>query len=241
MADVTALEPDPRAREHCVLGLDVGGLDDALAVADVLAPWCGWMKVGMELAAEAGPIAYQVLMERGSDVFADTKFHDIPNTVHRASRVIGRHGVRMMNVHAAGGVEMVRAGLEGFREGRAEVGLDEGVFIAVTVLTSDPDASALESRLDVAAEAGCDGVVCAAAEAPAARARGLAPLVPGVRFADGDHHDQVRVTTPEGALDAGAQWLVLARILTAAPDPVAAAAAVHQAFRTHGRPPSHPL
>jgi len=240
MADLSETNPDPQVRAHCVLGLDVGGLDDALAVAQLLSPWCGWMKVGMELAAEAGPTAYRVFIEQGSDVFADTKFHDIPNTVYRASRVIGRHGVGMMNVHAAGGVEMVRAGLEGFREGRADRGLDAGVFIAVTVLTSEPDASAVEARLDIAAEAGCDGVVCAAAEAPLARARGLAPLVPGIRFADGETNDQARVTTPGDAMAAGAEWLVLARILTAAPDPQAAAAAVHAEVASRLGSAAHP-
>lgn len=228
MSTATDLQPDARAREHCVLGLDVGGLDDALVVARPLRDWCAWAKVGMELAAEAGPRAYLELADLGLRVFADTKFHDIPNTVHRASRAIGRHGVAMMNVHAAGGVEMVRAGLEGYREGRAERGLDPGVFLAVTVLTSEADASAVPARMDVAAEAGCDGVVCAATEAGAARARGLRPLVPGVRLPGGDLHDQRRPTTPEDALAAGAEWLVLGRVLTAAPDPIAAAAEVHR-------------
>jgi orotidine-5'-phosphate decarboxylase len=219
---------DPAIRARCVLGLDVGGLDDARRVAKQLGPWCAWMKVGMELAAEAGPSAYLALMDEGSLVFADTKFHDIPNTVQRASRAIGRHGVAMMNVHAAGGVEMVRAGLEGFREGRADVGLDEGVFIAVTVLTSEANAAAVPERMDIAAEAGCDGVVCAAAEAPLARERGLRPLVPGVRLPGGDTHDQKRPTTPADAIRAGAEWLVLARALTAASDPEAAAAEAHR-------------
>ncbi len=134
------------ARDHLALALDVGDLDTALAVAQRVQPWFGVAKVGFELYAEAGPVAFQALRDKGFLVFADLKLHDIPTTVGRAARVLGRHGVDFLNFHAAGGEAMLRAGVEGLAEGAREAGHARPVALAVTVLTSDPNVDAMDTR-----------------------------------------------------------------------------------------------
>jgi orotidine-5'-phosphate decarboxylase len=197
--------------DRLVLALDVGGLDEALTLARVLAPWFSTVKVGFELYAEAGPTAFDALHDEGFRIFADLKLHDIPNTVARAARVHGRRGVEFLNFHAAGGVDMLRAGVDGFHEGARDAGFAEPVALGVTVLTSDPDPTAFTSRLQSCVDAGCDGVVCAAREAGVARDAGLRSMVPGVRRAGDDANDQARVATPGEAIAGGATWLVIGR------------------------------
>ena len=214
------------ARDHLALALDVGGLAEAEALARRVAPWFGVAKVGFELYAEAGPAAFDRLHELGFAVFADLKLHDIPNTVGRAARVLGRRGVEFLNFHASGGVEMLRAGVDGLAAGAAEAGHAAPVALAVTVLTSDADASAFPARLEAAGAAGCDGVVCAAAEVVRARGAGLRTMVPGIRPTGADVGDQVRIATPGHAIADGADWLVIGRPVSAAADPEAAAAAI---------------
>jgi orotidine-5'-phosphate decarboxylase len=222
-------------RARLVLALDVGDLGRALAVARDLAPWFATAKVGYELYAEAGPEAFDALHEVGLKVFADLKLHDIPTTVGRAAYALGRRGVDYCNFHAAGGVAMLRAGVEGLRNGAREAGLPVPIALAVTVLTSDPDVSAFAQRLEWASEAGCDGVVCSAHEIAAARAGRLRTMVPGIRLAGGDAHDQVRTATPREAIAWGADWLVVGRSVTAAADPEVVAAAIAQSV-TDARP-----
>jgi orotidine-5'-phosphate decarboxylase len=221
------MTPDTAARDHLALALDVGGLDECEALARKLSIWFSTVKVGFELYAEAGPEAFARLRDQGFRVFADLKLHDIPNTVGRAARVLGRHGVDFLNFHAAGGETMLRAGVEGLRDGARDAGRATPIALAVTVLTSDSDASAFDARLDAARASGCDGVVCSGHEIERARAVALRTMVPGVRFAGGEVQDQARVATPASAIAAGADWLVVGRAVTAAPDPVVAAAAMH--------------
>jgi orotidine-5'-phosphate decarboxylase len=206
--------------------LDVAGLPEALALARRLTPWFATAKVGYELYAEAGPAAFDALHDLGLRVFADLKFHDIPNTVGRGSRALGRHGVEFLNFHAAGGVDMLRAGVEGLKEGARDGGHAQPIALGVTVLTSEPDTSAFAERLAWAADSGCDGVVCSAFEIGDARALGLRTMVPGLRLTGSEMHDQVRVATPGEAAGRGGDWLVIGRTVTGAPDPVAAAARV---------------
>src|SRR3954467_1352822 len=215
---------DPR--DHLPLPLAAGGLDTALAVAQRVQPWFAVAKVGFELYAEAGPAAFQALQDKGFRVFADLKLHDIPNTVGRAARVLGRHGVDFLNFHAAGGEAMLRAGVEGLVEGARDAGHARPVALAVTVLTSDPNVDAMDARLDVARDAGCDGVVCAGSDLQRARARALRTMVPGIRLAGDDANDQARVDTPGDAIARGADWLVIGRSVTGADDPERAAAEV---------------
>jgi orotidine-5'-phosphate decarboxylase len=227
------------ARDRLVLPLDVGDLDAAEAMMQRVGEWFGVAKVGMELYAEAGPAALGRFRDLGYRVFADLKLHDIPNTVHRAARVHGRHGVDFLNFHAAGGVEMLAAGVAGLREGAADAGVDPPVALAVTVLTSDPDASAFGTRLRAAVDGGCDGVVCSALEVVQAHAAGMTTMVPGIRPTGASTDDQARVATPATAIADGASWLVIGRPVTAAPDPAAAAAAIHaEVSAALGEPPA---
>jgi orotidine-5'-phosphate decarboxylase len=170
-------------------------------------------------------------------VFLDLKLHDIPTTVEKAARQVGRLGVGFVTLHAAGGVEMLRAGVEGLAAGAADAGSEPPIALGVTVLTSEPDASAFPARLDAARAGGCGGVVCSVRELPAVlRLRGTPPgprarshllaVVPGIRLPGGAIHDQARVGTPAEAIAAGADLLVVGRAVTGAPDPEAAAAAL---------------
>jgi orotidine-5'-phosphate decarboxylase len=174
---------------------------------------------------------FEQLHDQGFRVFADLKLHDIPTTVRRGAAALGRRGVEFLNFHASGGLGMLRAGVEGLREGARGAGRPEPRALAVTVLTSDADASAFDARLDVAIAAGCDGVVCSAHEV--ARVKASAPsfgtMVPGIRMPDASHDDQARVATPGEAIALGADWLVIGRTVTAADDPEAAAEAVVRA------------
>jgi len=215
-------------RGRLALALDLPDVDRAEQLAKELAPWFGVAKVGLELYSAAGPEAITRMHALDLDVFADLKLHDIPTTVGRAARVIGRLGVRFLNFHAAGGADMLRAGVDGLVAGAAEVGAASPTAIAVTVLTSDPDASAFETRLAAAIDGGCGGVVCSMHEVErvhAARAD-LVTIVPGVRFGEGSRHDQARVGTPRAAIGAGADVLVVGRAVTGADHPRDAAARV---------------
>src|SRR5436309_11267314 len=142
------------ARNRLAVALDVPDLDSAEQLAKEIAPWFGVAKVGLELYSAAGPEAIARFRALDFAVFADLKLHDIPTTVGRAARVLGRLGVAYLNFHAAGGVEMLRAGVEGVREGARDAQRAAPVPIAVTVLTSDPDASAFDARLAAAFESG---------------------------------------------------------------------------------------
>lgn len=219
-------------RSKLALAIDVSDLDYAEQLAKEVAPWFGVAKVGLELYSAAGPEAIVRMRALDLDVFADIKLHDIPTTVGRAARVLGRHGVRYLNFHAAGGVEMLRAGVEGLAEGALDGGHAPPIPIAVTVLTSDPDTSAFDARLAAAIESGCGGVVCSVQEIE--RVHALRPdfvtIVPGVRFADGAQHDQARVGTPEGVARAGGDVLVIGRAVTQADDRRAAAQRVTEAI-----------
>jgi orotidine-5'-phosphate decarboxylase len=139
--------------------------------------------------------------------------------------VLGRLGVAYLNLHAAGGEAMLRAGVDGMTEGAAEAGNEPPVPIAVTVLTSDPDPSAFDTRLATAIAAGCGGVVCSVEEIARVRkaAPGFVTIVPGVRLAGSDVDDQARVGTPGAVAAAGADLLVIGRTVTAAANPQAAA------------------
>ena len=216
---------DPRDR--LALALDVDALPEALRLARELRPFFGVAKVGLELWSAAGAEAVVAAGGLGYRVFLDVKLHDIPATVGRAARVLGALGASYLTLHAAGGTAMLRAGVEGLAEGAAGAGIDPPVALAVTVLTSDADAPAslVRDRVRTAVEAGCGGLVCAASDVAEAKAQapGLVAVVPGIRPAGAPTHDQARAATPQAALEAGADLLVVGRAVTAAPDRVGAA------------------
>jgi orotidine-5'-phosphate decarboxylase len=223
-------------RDRLAMALDVDDLVAAARLVRELKDWFGVAKVGLELFTAAGPDAVFAVLEQGCRVFLDVKLHDIPTTVGRAARVIGAFGASFLTLHAAGGVEMLRAGVEVLSEGAARAGLHAPVALGVTILTSDHDAhgDVLRQRVERVLEAGCGGVVCAAGDV--AQVRTIAPhlltVVPGIRMAGEPQHDQVRVATPDEALRAGADILVIGRAVTAAADHVAAAAALVASLST---------
>ena len=220
--------PDVRAR--LALALDTDDAVEAIRLARELSPWFGVAKVGLELFTAAGPDVVARLVDSGFDVFVDLKMFDIPTTVERAARVVGSLGATYLTLHARDDAPMLRAGADGFKDGAERAGLPEPVPLAVTVLTSDGGAPAhiLPRRVALAAETGCGGIVCAASDLTEARqiAPRLVRVVPGIRVAGGDAHDQARAATPRAALDAGADLLVIGRTVTTAADRAAAAAAL---------------
>lgn len=230
----TSTEPSDRAapdiRAQLAVALDVDDSVAALRLAREVMPWVGVAKVGLELFSAAGPEIVGALQDLGLEVLCDLKMHDIPTTVGRAARVVGTLGARYLTVHTQGGVAMLSAAVEGFRDGADAAGLPAPTLLGVTVLTSERDAppSLLEARVQVALEAGCPGIVCAAVDLAVAKALGpeLFALVPGIRPDGADVNDQGRPATPEAAISAGADLLVLGRAVTHADDPAAAAAAV---------------
>jgi orotidine-5'-phosphate decarboxylase len=214
-----------------IVALDYDTQEAALALADRLQPGLCRLKVGKELFTRFGPALVDQLQQRGFDVFLDLKYHDIPNTVASAVRAAADLGVWMVNVHAGGGRRMLEAAREAL-EGYA----DPPLLIAVTVLTSlsaqdlaelgyvHSAAERVSMLAALAAGSGMDGVVCSAEEAGSLRAeRGpeFALVTPGIRLAGDSSDDQRRVVTPQAAVAAGSDYLVIGRSITQAADPVA--------------------
>jgi orotidine-5'-phosphate decarboxylase len=233
---MTAIETTPpEVRSRLALALDVDDLVEATRMAKELLPWFGVAKVGLELYSAAGTDAVVTMTELGYKVFLDLKLHDIPTTVRKAARVLGAVGASYLTLHAFGGVSMLRGGVEGLRDGAAAAGLDTPVALAVTILTSDASAPPhiLGNRVRAALEGGCGGVVCAAGDVKEAKqlAPRLLAVVPGIRPAGADADDQARTSTPQAALDAGADLLVIGRAVTGADDRAAAAAKLVEGLR----------
>ncbi len=210
---------DP-TRLRLALVLDSDDLEAAAAVAKRAQQWFGVAKVGLELWSAAGIDAVTRLQDLGFAVFLDVKLHDIPNQVRRASRVLGRLGLGYLNAHASGGPAMMSAFVEGARAGAADANVAPPKLLGVTVLTSDADTSTFPARLATAAAAGCDGVVCSGHEIAEVKSAypTLITMVPGVRLAETDRDDQVRVVTPADAIRAGGDVLVIGRTVTHADD-----------------------
>ena len=225
-------ERDRAPRDCLALALDVDDLVAATRLARSLADHFRVAKVGMELYTAAGPESIGAMIDLGYEVFCDLKLHDIPTTVRRAAKVIGELGVSWLTVHAAGGREMLAAGVEGLAEGSA----GRARVLGVTVLTSDAQSESTQDlileRIRLAAGAGCGGVVCAAPDLVATRSINpeLVRVVPGIRLAGGSQDDQRRVASPAQARADGADLLVVGRAVTAAPDPVAAAERIHRSL-----------
>ncbi len=196
-----------------------------------------FVKIGMELFYAEGPGIITSLKERGHKVFLDLKLHDIPNTVKKSMQVLGAYGVDMVNVHAGGGIAMMKAAREGLMLGAARYA-EKPKLIAVTQLTSTDEAVMHNELLidmplkDVvkqyalnAREAGLDGVVCSAHEAAEIHmtcGMDFLTVTPGIRLAGDSKGDQKRVMTPADARDQGADYIVVGRSITAASNPIEA-------------------
>ena len=217
-----------------IIACDFPTRERTLAFLDRFGDERPYVKIGMELFYAEGPDIVREIKARGHNIFLDLKLCDIPNTVKRAMAVLRGTGADMINLHAFGTAEMMTAALEGLTgpDGKRPL------LIAVTQLTSTSEermqrelligASMNETIVQYARntkEAGLDGVVCSPLEAGMvheACGRDFLTVTPGVRFADGDVADQVRVTTPARAREIGSDFIVVGRPITAAPDPVAA-------------------
>jgi orotidine-5'-phosphate decarboxylase len=231
----------PEARTRLAIALDLDARDRILSAARLLAPEAGYLKLGLEAFVAEGPALVREVVALGARVFLDLKLHDIPNTAARAAAAAARTGAAMLNCHAGGGREMMRAFGDGAREAAEKAGLPRPTLIAVTVLTS-LDAHVLSKiglagtpreaavRLAVLArESGLDGAVCSPEEIEPIRAAcgpGFLLVVPGVRPAGAASGDQKRVAAPGDAIRAGADLLVVGRPILAAGDSVAAARAI---------------
>ena len=225
-------------RNPNIVALDVPSADAALELAAQLAPACGGFKIGSELFTTAGPDIVKKIRERGSLVFLDLKFHDIPNTVAKAVAAATRLDVQMLTVHAGGGTDMLKAAEKAAEETAYQLGRTPPLVLGVTVLTSLDGAALREVGLDVnveyqvrrlasvATRAGLRGLVCSPLEIGALRKTIPAQVqlvVPGIRTGAEKADDQKRTMTPREAIAAGANWLVIGRPIYAAENPRAAA------------------
>ena len=217
-----------------IIACDFASREATLKFLDQFTGKKPFIKIGMELYYAEGPQIVRDLKERGHKIFLDLKLHDIPNTVKKSMAVLSRLDVDMTNLHAGGTKAMMEAALEGLTRPDGT----RPILIAVTQLTStSPEAMKNDLLIDApmaevvmhyahnAKEAGLDGVVCSPLEAEAVHDRcgkDFVTVTPGVRFADGDKGDQVRVMTPEQAKKIGSDYIVVGRPITAAEDPVAA-------------------
>lgn len=219
-----------------IIACDFGSAGQALEFLDKFAAEerKPFVKIGMELYYAAGNEIVRELKRRGHKIFLDLKLHDIPNTVNKAMAVLSHLDVDMCNLHAAGTIDMMKAALEGLTRPDGT----RPLLIAVTQLTStSEERMRRELLIDAgindtivhyarnAREAGLDGVVCSPLEAGMVKeacGSGFVTVTPGVRFADGEVGDQVRVTTPARAKEIGTDYIVVGRPITQAADPVAA-------------------
>jgi orotidine-5'-phosphate decarboxylase len=220
------------------VALDAPDLETAAWWAALVTPHVSTVKVGLELYLRYGPeVVASIRGASGVKIFLDLKLHDIPATVTGAARAVARLRPELLTVHAAGGPEVIRAAVEG-----APV----TTIAAVTVLTSlnqatlerigmlGPMSDAVRRLAVLAVEAGARGLVCSPQEVAAVRAEvgpDITLITPGVRPVGSSVHDQARTATPEEALRAGANLLVIGRPITGAPDPGAAAAAIAAPLR----------
>ena len=217
-----------------IIACDFSSAEECFRFLDRFSEEKPFVKIGMELYYAEGPAVVREIKRRGHKIFLDLKLHDIPNTVRKAMGVLSNLDADIVNLHAAGGSNMMKAAIEGLTR-------DDGsrpLLIAVTQLTST-DQHLMETELliekpleDVviayaqnAAGSGLDGVVCSPLEAGRvheACGANFLTVTPGVRFAEGDTGDQKRVTTPRKARELGADYIVVGRPITQADDPVAA-------------------
>ena len=217
-----------------IIACDFNSAEETFDLADKFNGKKPFVKIGMELFYAEGPEIVREIKKRGHKIFLDLKLHDIPNTVMKAMKVLSGLDVDMVNVHAAGTIAMMEAAIKGLTR-------EDGtrpLLIAVTQLTST-DEERMQKELYInksleetvmhyaknAADAGLDGVVCSPLEAGKVHGvcgNGFVTVTPGIRFADGEAGDQVRITTPAKAKEIGSDYIVVGRPITQADDPVAA-------------------
>jgi orotidine-5'-phosphate decarboxylase len=235
-SNAMALQPIDKAQ--LIVALDVDNAAGARAILAQLKEHVGAFKIGLQLLTAAGPSFVREIAESGVKVFLDVKFHDIPNTVARASIEAARLGVWMFNIHSSGGSEMMRRTVAEVTEACQKEGRTRPKMIGVTVLTSMNDSAlrevGVENEVDsqvlrlsrLSAECGLDGVVASPREVRAIRENipgpGFLIVTPGIRPDFATNDDQKRVMTPGEAVSAGADYLVIGRPITQAVDMIGA-------------------
>ena len=229
-----------RARERLIVAVDVDDGHLALRLVRSLAAEVRYFKVGLELGLAAGPRILEHIYGEGGRVFLDWKLHDIPSMVAAAARIAAGHGVGMLSVHCAGGLKMMQVAKQAAAERAQSLGIPRPLVLGLTLLTSideyplrrelglGDDVPARVTRLArLAQQAGLDGCVASPREVEAVRQAcggDFTVVTPGIRPDWSAHRDdQRRVLTPAAALAAGADYLVVGRPITQAPDPLAAA------------------
>jgi orotidine-5'-phosphate decarboxylase len=225
-------------RNPIIAALDVPTAEQALKLAEQIAPAVGAFKIGSELFTCAGPDIVKKIRATGASVFLDLKFHDIPNTVAKSVTAAVQLDVQMLTVHTSGGFEMLKAAEQAAEEVAWKLGRIPPLVLGVTVLTSLDTASLREIGLDVnveyqvrrlatvATKAGLRGLVCSPQEVVKLRQTippAMQLVTPGIRTGAEKADDQKRTLTPQEAIQAGANWLVIGRPIYAAENPRAAA------------------
>ena len=231
------------ARQRLIFALDVDNLEDARGWVDRLQAQVGVFKIGKQLFTRCGPEVVRLVQDRGGDVFLDLKYHDIPNTVAMAGIEALRLGVRMFNVHALGGFEMMAKLVAEIDKVCPRGNPERPLLLAVTILTSSTEETLRGVGIDrpitvmvpklarLAKDAGMDGVVASPQEVGLIRdacGDDFLVITPGVRPAFAAQDDQKRITTPADALRSGADYLVIGRPISAAADPALAAEMILQ-------------
>ena len=234
-------------RQKLVLALDVEEIEEAKKLVDELSPYIGTFKVGLQLFCGYGLEIVNYIKDKNADFFLDVKLHDIPNTVEKASYNVIKNGANFFNVHATGGIEMMKAAKKGAMEAALKYNRKKPLVLAVTVLTSISQevlSNELSNNKTVedfviqlaknAKLAGLDGVVASAKELKAIKREvgdDFIVLTPGIRPAWSAKDDQQRIATPSSAIADGADFIVLGRAVTKAQDKVEAMKKIYQEIK----------
>jgi orotidine-5'-phosphate decarboxylase len=228
-----------------IAALDVSDAEQAIELAEAIAPAVGAFKIGKELFVSAGPDIVKRVRDTGASVFLDLKFHDIPNTVAKAVASATRLDVQMLTVHCCGGSTMLQGALKGATEVAEQTNNEPPLVLGVTVLTSMDESDLNEVGVGktpqdqvidlakMATESGLKGLVCSPKEIVSLRKvlpREVQLVTPGIRPVGSDTGDQKRVMSPAEALQAGADWLVIGRPIYAAVNPREAAETVFESL-----------
>jgi orotidine-5'-phosphate decarboxylase len=230
------LEP----KDKLIVALDVQTAADAHKLVGELKDVVGMFKVGSQLFTSTGPALVDTIIDAGNKVFLDLKFHDIPHQVAGAARAAAEHGVSLFTVHASGGAEMMRRAVDAVSETAERKRINRSKILAVSLLTSidavtlgqigfiDSPSDAVTRLVKLAENAGVDGVVSSPQEAASIRSItkfGFLIVTPAIRPTplENPNEDQKRIATPTAALSAGADYIVVGRPITSAPDPIEAA------------------